>query len=263
MAFVNSLQHALTMNLEAVGVTVGKDDSCDVVIKDDSIFQDIFFRGSLAIGEDFVNGKWWSRDLTCVLARAMRAQVPLGTLNLPYRFLQLAHTLTNPEDASKAQKIADHYNTDNRLYQKQLGSTMAYTCAYFGRGAATLDDAQHDKLDLVCEKIHLQPGQRVLDIGCGFGSFARHAAKEFGAKVTGITISESQIELGKELCAGLDVELLFMNYPRSARSLRTRVVRCHRFHRHVRARRPQELCAVHANRTEAFEAERSFPSSYH
>jgi len=205
--------HAVQMKLEDAGIRIGDSPSSDIIVHHDSAFNDILFKGTLGIGESYVKGKWDSPCLRDVLIRGIRAQVPLGTLNIPYRLLQLAHAFTNPEDASKAQKIADHYNTDNRLYQRMLGSEMAYTCAYFGRGAKTLDEAQRDKLQLICEKINLQPGQRVLDIGCGFGSYARFAASEFGTKVTGITISEQQLELGRERCAGLDnVELLFMNY---------------------------------------------------
>jgi len=92
-----------------------------------------------------------------------------------------------------------------------LGKSMAYTCAYW-KNATTLDEAQEAKLDLVCKKIGLKQGDKVLDIGCGWGSFARHAAKNYGASVVGVTISKEQVTLARELCAGLPVEIRLEDY---------------------------------------------------
>ncbi len=88
---------------------------------------------------------------------------------------------------------------------------MTYTCAYW-KDAATLDYAQENKLDLTCRKLALKPGMHVLDIGCGWGSFAKFAAENYGVKVTGITVSKEQVELGKKMCEGLPVDLRLMDY---------------------------------------------------
>jgi cyclopropane-fatty-acyl-phospholipid synthase len=208
MAFADSLQRSFTMRLEAAGIKIGE----DVIVHDDSVFEQITFYGTLGMGESYVQGKWDSPNLRDVLSRGLNAGIPAGTLNIPYYLLKLHHMLTNPERRDKAQKIAEHYNIGNALYEKMLGKEMVYTCAYFGRGAKTLEQAQRDKLRLVCEKIDLKPGEHVLDIGCGFGFFARFAAREFGARVTGITISPEQLQYGQEFCEGLDVDLQLMNY---------------------------------------------------
>jgi cyclopropane-fatty-acyl-phospholipid synthase len=92
-----------------------------------------------------------------------------------------------------------------------LDRRMTYTCGYW-KNARNLDEAQEAKLDLVCQKLDLKPGQTVLDIGCGWGSFAKFAAERYGAHVVGVTVSEEQMKLGKELCKGLPVELRLQDY---------------------------------------------------
>ncbi len=112
--------------------------------------------------------------------------------------------------------IAHHYDVSNELFRLMLGESMTYSCAIFSRGAETLEDAQHAKLELICTKLGLRAGQRVLDVGCGWGSFALHAAATHGVHVTGITLSESQAALARErvVAAGLDdrIEIRLADY---------------------------------------------------
>jgi cyclopropane-fatty-acyl-phospholipid synthase len=91
-----------------------------------------------------------------------------------------------------ARSVRFHYDVSNEFFELFLGPSMTYSCAIFSRGATTLEEAQATKLDLVATKLALQPGERVLDVGCGWGSFAIHAAKTYGVHVTGITLSEPQ-----------------------------------------------------------------------
>jgi cyclopropane-fatty-acyl-phospholipid synthase len=109
-----------------------------------------------------------------------------------------------------------HYDAGNEFFALFLDPSMTYSCAYFQGGASTLEDAQRAKLDLVCRKLALQAGERVLDVGCGWGSFAMHAAQNYGVKVLGVTLSEQQVELGRERvrAAGLEhlVELRVSDY---------------------------------------------------
>ncbi len=92
-----------------------------------------------------------------------------------------------------------------------LDKCVSYTCGYW-KDTDSLDIAQENKLDLICRKIRLQPGQRVLDLGCGWGTFAKFAAERYGVKVTGITVSPKQVELGSEMCKALDVEIRLQDY---------------------------------------------------
>jgi cyclopropane-fatty-acyl-phospholipid synthase len=103
--------------------------------------------------------------------------------------------------ARDARSVRHHYDVSNDFFRLFLGETMAYSCGIFSRGAATLEEAQVTKLDLVCQKLGLQPGERVLDVGCGWGSFVLHGAREYGVHVTGITLSEPQARYARERAA--------------------------------------------------------------
>lgn len=100
--------------------------------------------------------------------------------------------------ARDSRAISHHYDVSNRFYEWILGPTMAYTCAVYPRPDATLDEAQEEKVDLVCRKLDLQPGQRLLDIGCGWGTMVAHAAEHYGVKVIGVTLSRQQAEWGQK-----------------------------------------------------------------
>jgi cyclopropane-fatty-acyl-phospholipid synthase len=97
--------------------------------------------------------------------------------------------------------VRHHYDVSNEFFALFLDESMTYSCAVFSRGAESLAQAQRTKLELVCAKLELQEGDRVLDVGCGWGSFAIHAAREHGARVTGITLSEPQARLARERAA--------------------------------------------------------------
>ncbi|MBA3262539.1 MAG: class I SAM-dependent methyltransferase [Thermoleophilaceae bacterium] len=102
-----------------------------------------------------------------------------------------------------ARSVRHHYDLPPEFFELFLGPSMTYSCAVFSRGASTLEEAQETKLEMVCTKLDLQPGQRVLDIGCGWGSFATHAASRHGVQVVGITLSPPQAELGQRRAAEL------------------------------------------------------------
>jgi cyclopropane-fatty-acyl-phospholipid synthase len=112
--------------------------------------------------------------------------------------------------------VTHHYNLSNEFFSLFLDESMTYSCAIFSRGATTLEEAQRTKLDLVCTKLALQPGERILDVGCGWGAFALHAAREYGVHVTGITLSEPQAQLARERAeaAGLadKIDIRVMDY---------------------------------------------------
>ncbi len=105
----------------------------------------------------------------------------------------LRHSLTRD-----AGVIHHHYDVSNTFYAHVLGPSMAYTCAVFPHQDATLEEAQAEKFDLVCRKLGLQPGMRLLDVGCGWGGMARHAAREYGVRALGVTLSRAQADWGRE-----------------------------------------------------------------
>ena len=104
-----------------------------------------------------------------------------------------------------------HYDTGNDFFVDMLDPEMAYSCGYW-RDATTLQQAQRNKLDLVCRKLHLKAGMRLLDIGCGWGSLMRHAAQHYGVECVGLTVSREQAELGAERCRGLPVQFQLQDY---------------------------------------------------
>lgn len=120
--------------------------------------------------------------------------------------------LMNSGCRSRAFHVGEkHYDIGNELYRKMLDKRMVYSCGYW-KVADNLDDAQEAKLDLICRKLALQDGDRVLDIGCGWGSFAKYATEKYGVEVVGITVSKEQADLARKLCAGLPVEIRLQDY---------------------------------------------------
>jgi cyclopropane-fatty-acyl-phospholipid synthase len=115
-----------------------------------------------------------------------------------------------------ARSVRHHYDVSNDFFKLFLGESLTYSCALFSRGAKTLDEAQEAKLELVCTKLALEPGQRVLDVGCGWGSFVLRAATRHGARVVGITLSPPQAERARrradEAGVGDRVEIRVMDY---------------------------------------------------
>ena len=110
----------------------------------------------------------------------------------------LRHSLTRDSKV-----ISHHYDVSNRFYEWILGPSMAYTCAVYPHEGASLDEAQEEKVDLVCRKLDLQPGQRLLDVGCGWGTMVVHAATNYGVRVIGVTLSRQQAEYGQKRIAEL------------------------------------------------------------
>src|SRR5690606_16355366 len=136
-----------------------------------------------------------------------------GSGGMPRLLRGVQWLVRNAQDTRRALEVNErHYDLGNDLYEAMLGPSMTYTCGYRGRGATTLEAMQEDKFRLICEKLRLAPGQRVLDIGCGFGSFAKFAATTCGVEVTGITLSKEQLAYGTRACAGLPVTLHYLDY---------------------------------------------------
>ncbi|HSS45307.1 MAG TPA: cyclopropane fatty acyl phospholipid synthase [Thermoanaerobaculia bacterium] len=184
----------------------------DLRVHDERLFDVAVAGGTRAILDAYVDG-WWDCDrLDELSARVLSADLDLPVsdkLSLLWR--QLVARLVNRQTRRRSLALRRHYDLGNDLFRAMLDQRMVYSCAYW-REAADLDQAQETKLDLVCRKLALQPGMRVLDIGCGWGSFAKFAAERYGVAVVGITLSQNQLELGKSLCAGLPVELRLQDY---------------------------------------------------
>jgi cyclopropane-fatty-acyl-phospholipid synthase len=126
------------------------------------------------------------------LIRACGLVVPPGPPSAELRLRGERHTLSRDRRA-----VRHHYDVGNEFFALFLDRSMTYSCAYFSAGASTLEEAQEAKLELVCRKLGLSEGQRVLDVGCGWGSFAIHAASRHGVRVIGVTLAEQQADLAR------------------------------------------------------------------
>ena len=208
------LERRLTALLADADVRLDGDRPWDVRVLDRRLFARVARRGMLGLGDAYVDG-WWECDaLDEFFCRCVRAGLPARLPPSPPVLLDLLRRrLTNPQTSRRVWgDVTDHYDRGNDLFEAMLDPRMVYTCGHWSGGAATLAEAQEAKLDLVCRKIGLRPGQRVLDIGCGWGSFAQFAAERYGAEVVGVTLSGEQLALGRTRCAGLPVELRLCDY---------------------------------------------------
>jgi cyclopropane-fatty-acyl-phospholipid synthase len=203
---------ALSRLAQSAGIEFDGSRPWDVRVNDERFYREVMLRGSLGLGESYVAGWWDCTALDEFFARVIRADLG-ARMKTPNKLLLSAFArLTNRQTRSRSRRVGEaHYDLGNDLYRAMLDRRMVYSCAYW-RTARDLDEAQEHKLDLICRKLELTPGQRVLDIGCGWGSFARFAAERYGVSVLGITISKEQAELARELCKGLPVEIRLQDY---------------------------------------------------
>ncbi len=211
-ATASSGERALQRLIEPAGLTLNGNQPWDPVIRDPRAVSEILRRGSLGTGEAYMRGWWDARDLSDLFYRLMRTGLPQGFGRWQVLKLVMREWLTNPQRAGKAFEVGEaHYDRGNDLFRAMLDKRMVYSCGYW-EGVDDLDAAQGQKLDLICRKLGLRAGQRVLDIGCGWGSFCRFAAERYGVSAVGVTISREQVEFGRELCDGLPVELRLQDY---------------------------------------------------
>ncbi len=189
----------------------------DILVYDERFYRAVIRGGSLAFGEAYMAGWWDCAALDELIERIFSANLQ-GRIKLtPGNVLiALEALLTNFGARSRAFEIGErHYDAGNDLFKGMLDRRMTYTCGYWhglDNNPQNLDAAQEAKLNLVCRKLRIQPGQKVLDIGCGWGSFAKFAAERYKANVVGVTVSKEQVALGRKMCEGLSVELRLQDY---------------------------------------------------
>jgi cyclopropane-fatty-acyl-phospholipid synthase len=183
-----------------------------LLVRDPRAYARVLRHGSVGFGEAYMEG-WLDCERVDLMAdRAYRANLA-KQIEVRPAILQALKVRFNPFGSrSRSFEIGEwHYDTGNDLFEIMLDSYMIYSCGYWQQ-AQTLEMAQRDKLEMICRKLQLEPGMRVLDIGCGWGGLARYAAEHYGVTVVGITVSKQQVDLGTRLSAGLPVELRYLDY---------------------------------------------------
>ncbi|HEY9075772.1 MAG TPA: cyclopropane fatty acyl phospholipid synthase [Anaerolineaceae bacterium] len=206
-------ESVLRQLLEYAGVGVEGKNPWDFKVHDPRFYDCILQKVELGLGESYMDGWWDCEAIDQMIHRVLLAKLDQkikGSWRLQLGILQ--SRLFNLQSKARAFQVGErHYDLGNDLYKAMLDRRLNYTCAYW-KNATNLDEAQEAKLDLVCKKIGIFPGMKILELGCGWGSFAKYAAEKYGAQVLGVTVSKEQVALGMELCKGLPVELRLQDY---------------------------------------------------
>ena len=185
----------------------------DIKVLNNKFYDRVLKDGQLGIGESYMDG-WWECDcIDEMVAKFITADLLKDTQqNIRFLLNYLRVKLSDIGNQSKAYEIAEkHYDLGNNLFESFLDKRMTYSCAYW-KDAQNLDEAQENKLDLICRKLGLKAGMKVLEIGCGWGGWAKYASEKYGVEVTGITVSKEQAEYAKDNCHGLPIDIQLKDY---------------------------------------------------
>ena len=165
------------------GISINGDAPWDIQVFDERVYQRVLTKGSLGFGEAYMDGMWECERMDQLFDRLLRAKIEEKIDNWSrLRLLGeiLRNSLFNLQSSERAFQVGEqHYDIGNDVFETMLDPTMSYSCAYW-HDAAGLRDAQQKKLDMICRKLELRPGERLLEIGCGWGGLARFAAEHYG-----------------------------------------------------------------------------------
>ena len=211
---MSKFKTTVTELLESADIKINGQRPYDIQVHNEDFYARVLSGGTLAFGESYMDG-WWDCDALDQLAvRLLSARLDekVKVTNPSVLLTFLRAYLFNSQSKGRAYMVGEkHYDTGNDLFSLMLDKRMNYSCAYW-RYAQDLDQAQIDKMDLICRKLHLKPGMKVLEIGCGWGGFAKYAAENYEVNVYGITISKEQEQYAKESCKDLDVSFELKDY---------------------------------------------------
>ncbi len=185
----------------------------DITVHNNNLYARILSEGSLGLGESYMDGWWDVPALDQFFYKLLHAQLDKHwPKNLASALTVLKSKIINMQSKARAFQVGEqHYDLGDDLFKTMLDSRMLYSCAYW-KNADCLEKAQEHKIDLICQKLQLKPGMKVLDIGCGWGGLAKHAAQKYGAQVVGVTISKEQANTAQKSVAGLPVEIRLRDY---------------------------------------------------
>jgi cyclopropane-fatty-acyl-phospholipid synthase len=199
--------------LAPADIIINGNRAWDIRVTNDQFYSRVLSDGALGLGESYMDGWWDCPELDAFFAKLIPSH-PEEKIKRNWRAIVhvVGTVTTNSGSRSRAFKIGKrHYDLGNELYRNMLDRRMIYSCAYW-KDASDLDSAQEAKLDLICRKLGLRRGNRILDIGCGWGGLAKFASERYGVEVVGITVSKEQAELAKEHCRRLPVEIRLQDY---------------------------------------------------
>lgn len=208
----SSLHQLISELLEQADITINGTRPWDIQLLAPGVIERAFAQGNLGLGEAYMNGDWEVEQLDEFFFRLLRGRVAQHIKPHKLIFHTLRTRLLNRQNAKRAWQVGEtHYDLGNDFYEAMLDPRMTYTCGYW-KNSDNLAGAQEAKLDLICRKLHLEPGMRVLDIGCGWGSFMGYAAERYQVKCVGITISKEQAKWAQARYKNLPLEFRLQDY---------------------------------------------------
>lgn len=212
---ISRVPQLIADTLHHAGVTINGTNPHDLQIYDERLFNAVLSHGSLGLGEAYMNGWWGAGQLDELMFRLMQNDADEHTkawTKMQWLMLALREKVINLQTPERAFQVGQHhYDTGNDLFEAMLDPLMIYSCGYWEH-ATDLSQAQQHKLHMICHKLQLKPGEKLLDIGCGWGGLAWYAATHFGVQVLGITVSAQQQEYARARCKGLPVEIALTDY---------------------------------------------------
>jgi cyclopropane-fatty-acyl-phospholipid synthase len=199
--------------LSLAGIELNGPNPWDIQVHNKNFYKRALTEAELGIGESYMDGWWECEKIDELIFRIIRERLDEKVKRkLSIIFKILLTKIFNLQSKKRAFIIGEkHYDLGNDLFRSMLDKRMNYSSAYW-KNANTIDEAQENKLELICKKLYLQEGMRVLDIGCGWSAFGKYAAEKYNVETVGITVSKEQVELGKEMCKGLPVEIHLQDY---------------------------------------------------
>ena len=199
--------------LEEAGIRVNGPNPWDITVHNKDFYSRILKSGTLGLGESYVEGWWDCPSIDSCIDKIYRSNIEAKIKqNKRLLFRLWLHKTFNFQTKHRAYEVGrKHYDLGDDLFMSMLDKRMTYTCAYWKK-AKNLDQAQEAKLELVCQKLGLKPGMRVLDVGCGWGAFLQYAAEKYGISGVGITISKDQAMLARQNCREFPIEIRFEDY---------------------------------------------------
>jgi len=199
--------------LASGGIAIDGGEPWDIRVHDERFFDRLLREESLGLGESYMDGWWDCPSIDQMICRSFDAELHTR-LKLDWATVlsELRVRLLNLQSIRRAPRVArTHYDLGNAFFERMLGPTMTYSCGYW-RKARTLEESQDDKHELVCEKLDLDSGDRLLDIGCGWGRLLRHATEGRGCRAIGITLSQNQIDWAKPRSGALSIDYWLADY---------------------------------------------------
>ncbi len=202
----------VTRLLEPADIHLNGSRPWDVQVKNDSFFSRVLLCGSLGLGESYMDRWWDCKALDLFFHRLLRHKLDKKTRSRTGFLNAIKAGFINCQSRRRAYEVGEkHYDAGNDLFEGMLDSNMIYSCGFW-KDAENLEEAQTAKLEMICRKLRLEAGMKLLDIGCGWGGLAAYAARNFGVSVVGVTISKEQAELAQKRCRGLPVEIRLQDY---------------------------------------------------